>query len=139
MIKQVNAKILIAHTNPTLEYNEFNINGNMIPPTEPPRVARPIAIALFFLNQCDTTPINGFIHKAHPNPQMIPNPTIKVPILSALAVMNNPPTINIVPNMNGILTPVSSNNIPDTIPAQYEQPKNSEKIHAVVALDTPAN
>ncbi|GMG39291.1 unnamed protein product [[Candida] boidinii] len=139
MTKQVNAKILIAHTNPTLEYNEFNINGKTIPPTEPPNVARPIAMALFFLNQCDTTPISGFIHNAQPKPQITPNPPMKPPILSALAVMNNPPTIKIVPNMNGILTPVSSNNIPDTIPPQYEQPKNSEKIHAVVALGTSAN
>lgn len=49
--RKMNANIRVAHLKPTSGKRRWSIKGKMIPPIEPPVVARPVAAARRFMNQ----------------------------------------------------------------------------------------
>ena len=69
--RNIKARIRTAQRYPTRGKSRWSMSGKMIPPIEPPVVARPVAAARRIMNQWAMAPTAGVKIREEPMPEMI--------------------------------------------------------------------
>ena len=70
---KMNPRIRVDQANPRRGNRRCSINGKMIPPTEPPVAASPVALPRFTRKKCPIAETAGVKMKDVPNPPRTPN------------------------------------------------------------------